>query len=261
MKRQNFTIADIRSKYSEEKKKLDRPHHWLYFVVRPISFYFTWLFLRLGISANQTTLMSFVTSIIGCVFVALGNYWAIVVGATLLNIGFLLDIVDGNIARCTNTCTTYGHYVDTIGGLVIYGIIPTAVGLGLYGCPDPYLNYLSNLLFGVGVSNNLYLLLGVLWSFFMIIRFLISAEFVIAFSTNPGDFHKSKPAFKRNIWGFIVTLGGTLEATLFPILLVAAIAKMLSIFIVLWILLAACGLTDLATRVLIKARKIEKGES
>lgn len=258
MEKQSLTITDIRSKYSEEKREADRDDPWLYFVMRPISFYPTWLFLKLGISANQTTLMGFMIGIVGLIFLASGAYWAMVVGAVLINTWFLLDVVDGNIARYTNSCTTYGGYIDKISGQFILGIVFIAIGISLYSHPDPYLNYLSNLLFGIDVNINLYLLLGILCSLFMTSRFLVTEGFGLTFSTKPRDFYKPKVGFERSIWGLIYTFGVGLENMVLPILLVTAIANILSIFIALWTLITACDVITVTALTLTRARKIDR---
>lgn len=257
MKKQNLTLAEIRSKFPEEKRELDKANPWAYFVIRPISFYPTWLFLRLGITANKTTLIGLITGIFGCVFLSLGSYWAIIIGAILVNTGLLLDYVDGNIARVTDSSSKYGNYIDIISDYIIIGLMPIAIGIGLYNHPDPYLNYLSNLLFGVGISSSMYLIIGILYSFFRIFRFLIAEEFSLMFSIKPRDFYKPKAGSERGLWGMIYTVGVSLQNPVIPILLVAAITNMLSIFIAFYTLVSACELIAVASRTLIMARKIE----
>lgn len=256
MTKQHLTIAEIRSKFPEEKRKLARANLWSYFI-RPISFYPTWLFLRLGISANQVTFIGLIIGIIGCVFLGFGGYWAIITGAILINIHVLFDNIDGNIARATDSSSTYGDYIDRLSMYVIAGLMPITLGIGLYNHPDPHLNYLSRLLFGVGISNNIYLLLGILYSLFRIFRFLIAEEFGLTFSIKPTDFYKPKDESKRSLWGVIYTVGCSLQILVLPILLVFATANALSIFIAFYALVTVFELIAVTGRTLIMARKIE----
>ena len=107
-KQGKFSINYIRSTLSGEKKTIEVDNPWCNFVVRPISYYPSWLFLRLGISANKVTVIGSIIGVIGCVFLAFNGYWQAITGAILVNIRFLFDVIDGNIARCTNSCSKYG---------------------------------------------------------------------------------------------------------------------------------------------------------
>lgn len=251
MKKRNLTIAEIRSKYRGEKMVLDRDDPWLNFVARPISIYPTWLFLRFGISANKTTLLVVITGIIGCAFLALGNYWAIVVGAILMNISFLFDVIDGNVARCTNSCTLYGAYIDRISDAFLLVLTPISIGIGLYNHPDPYLNHLLNLLFGTGINNNFFIFLGMIYSLFYVFRFFITAAVSATFPLTPRNFYKLKTRAEGGAWRIIYTFGYCLQGTAkWMIVLVAAIANILSIFVALWTLITACDLIIVFIRTL-----------
>jgi len=261
LKKRNLTLAEIHSKFSDEKRAMERGDPWLFFVGRPISFYPTWLFLRLGISANKTTLMVAISGIIGCVFLAFGSYWAIVAGAILINISFLFDVIDGNVARCTDSCSLYGAYIDKISDALVLALTPIAIGIGLYNHPDPYLDYLSNLFFGMGVSNNFYILLGMTYSFFYIFRFFVAAAIPPRFSIKPRDFFKTKTGAERGAWGIISSFGFCLQGNgKAMIILVAAIANILSVFIAIWTVITLCDLIIVVygTLTLIKKREMDE---
>ena len=68
------SLRDIRLTYTEEKREQDKGNVWIYLVIRRLSFYVTWAFLKLGISANQATFISIVVGILGCAFLAAGGY-------------------------------------------------------------------------------------------------------------------------------------------------------------------------------------------
>lgn len=257
MIRQSLTIAEIRSKLPEWKKRSDKEKPWLHFVMRPISVYPTWLLLRLGISANQITFIGLVIGVVGCVFLAFGSYWAGIVGAILVNIMFLFDVLDGNVARCTNSSSKYGHYLDAVSGYVIAALMPIAVGIGIYRHPDPYLTFLTSFLFGAEIANHIYLILGVLCSFLWIFRFLITNELGLVFSTKPEDFYKPKTGSEKDVWGIIYTLGVAIEGMVKPVLLIFAITHHLGIFLLLWTLVAVADFITATTRALLIARKIE----
>jgi len=254
MKKQSLTIADIRSGYSEAKRLSDKSDIWLYFVIRPISFHPTWLFVRLGISANKVTLVGLVIGIVGGVFLAFGSYWAAILGALLINVRFLFDVIDGNVARCTNSCTKYGHYLDAFSTYIMIVLMPITIGIGVYNHPDPYLNYLSNFLFGMNVNSNIYLMLGISGALFSIFGELVTSSLSAVFSMKPVK-HRPKAGIRRNLWAVIYWLVCGLIGCMRPLLLVAAITKSLGIFLFLWVLLFTGDFIFLATRALITAPK------
>lgn len=252
----NITINDIRSKLPEEKRRLDRDNPWLYFVVRPISFYPTWLFLKLGISANQTTYIGLIIGVIGCVFLAFGSYWAAIVGAVLINIGYLFDVVDGNVARYTNSCSKYGQYID---GMTTYIMVPLtfiAVGIGIFNHPDSCLNSLAHFLLGIDINRNIYLILGISGVFLSAWGFLVTSSLAAVFYLKSVDFYRPKTGSKRSLWGIVYTLGLGMLTIIRPMLLVATIASFLSIFFLVWVLIQACYLVIVAGRALIIAKSI-----
>ncbi len=252
----NITINDIRSKLPEKKRKSDKDDPWLYFVVRPISFYPTWLFLKLGISANQTTYIGLIIGVIGCIFLASGSYWAIIAGAVLVNIRFLFDVVDGNVARYTNSCTKYGHYIDGITTYIMVPLTFITIGIGVFNHPDTYLNSLSHFLLGIDIDRNVYLILGILGALLSTWGFLVTSNLAAVFFVKPVDFYRSKAGSKRGLWGIVYMLGLGVESIMRPMLLVATITSFLSMFLFLWTLIKACYLVIVAARALIIAKKI-----
>lgn len=264
-KGKNITIDDIRSKLPEEKEKLLKvTNPWCHFVVRPISYYPSWLFLRLGISANKVTTIGTLIGVIGCLFLALGSYWEAIAGAILVNVRFLFDVADGNVARCTNSCTKYGAYIDVMSSYAMAALIPIAVGIGVYNHPDHYLCSLFHFFFGVEVNNSLYLVLGTLTSFLYISTFLVSDKFGLTFSMTPTEFYKPEANSRRGLWSFIYRVGFILEnedGIVLPLLFLVAITGVLSIFLFLWAVIVTCGFVAIVTRTLMKARRVINEET
>ena len=117
------------------------------------------------------------------------------------------------------------------------------IGIGLYRHPDPYLNYLSNYFFKVGISNNFYIFLGMIYFVFSIFRLFVAAAVPQKFSIKPRDLYESKTGDKRGVWRIIYTFGFCLQGTgKYMIILVAAIANILSVFIAIWTLITLCEL-------------------
>ncbi len=257
MNKQSLTIAEIRSGYSEEKRAFDKDYPWLYFVVRPVSLYPTWLLLKLGVNANQVTLIGLIISITGCIFLAFGSYWAAIIGAALVNIGYLFDVIDGNVARYNNACTKYGEFMDRMVTAIVIPLMSITVGIGVFNHPDPYLNSLAQVFLGMDVGRNIYLILGAISAFLYIFGLLVTANLCAVFSPNSVDFYRPKARHKVSLWNIIYKVGRGAMSLTWPILLVAAVAKFLSIFLLLWIIVTACYSISVTTRAFYDGRRLE----
>jgi phosphatidylglycerophosphate synthase len=86
---------------------------------RFVSIYATFVALALGVSANVLTVLSILAGLAGAVLLAWPAYQANLGGVTLLYVSFLLDQVDGEVARYHRTTVT-GAYLDEIRHVVIY---------------------------------------------------------------------------------------------------------------------------------------------
>jgi hypothetical protein len=82
------------------------------FVVRKASKPLTRGALRAGLSPNTITLLSFIIGIAAAVSFGVGNRWALVLGAVLLQLSLIVDCVDGEVARATRRFTALGAWLD-----------------------------------------------------------------------------------------------------------------------------------------------------
>ena len=82
------------------------------FVVRRLSKPLTRLALRAGWSPNAITLLSFAIGIAAAGAFALGDRWALVLGAVLLQLSLVVDCVDGEVARATRRFSALGAWLD-----------------------------------------------------------------------------------------------------------------------------------------------------
>ena len=77
-----------------------------------LSIYFTWIFLRLGLSANAVTILSGISSIIGGFLLASKSIWIVILGILFLHLYYLLDYSDGEVARYNNKDSISGWFLD-----------------------------------------------------------------------------------------------------------------------------------------------------
>ena len=82
------------------------------FVVRRVSKVLTRGALRLGMSPNSITLVSFAIGLAAAAAFALGSRWWLVAGAILLQVSLIVDCVDGEVARATRRFSALGAWLD-----------------------------------------------------------------------------------------------------------------------------------------------------
>lgn len=84
-----------------------------------------------GLSPNQITLASFVITLVAAAFIAFGGHAAWVIAALLVQVGFVLDCLDGQLARATGNVTDIGGYLDSLTDLVKVFALTSAMTLAL----------------------------------------------------------------------------------------------------------------------------------
>ena len=244
-------LIDIKNNYSFIKKEQDRKDIWLYYVIRKISFFFTWLFLKFNISANQTTYIAVVIGTMGCGLLAFGDYGFRIIGALLISLWIILDCVDGNIARITKTESNYGEFIDALSGYIMNVFLFLSVGISAYLHPDSYFNQFS--------GQNILVILGIWTSLSVIFPRLIYHKFRNIFSQAANDRIRFKECSKRffssleRISHNIVSFSGFLT----PLLLLATVFELLSIFIIFYALINTCILIVSVVLIIFNARKSE----
>ncbi len=79
---------------------------------RKISIRLTWLLLHTPISANQTSMLSFLIGILGAVLVAFPEYYYSIIAVLFLYFSEWLDSSDGEIARYRKTSGKKGEMIE-----------------------------------------------------------------------------------------------------------------------------------------------------
>ncbi len=101
----------------------------LYRLYRPLSFPLSAGLIKLGVSANQATLLSLVALLVAIALFVTGDARYMTLGAFMYALAFILDFADGNIARFHNKPNYFGKLID---GLVdtLTCVLFIAVALG-----------------------------------------------------------------------------------------------------------------------------------
>ena len=138
-------------------------------VHRPVSVYFTKLFLMAGITPDQITMLSYVLAVAAGVFFIFGNYWYSLVGIGLYQLFIILDESDGDTSRYLYGINQNprGGFLEYIGHSLIQPFVIVCIAFSAYNNPHSLLvgslfyNNIIILVIGFAGSN-LYLALHVL---------------------------------------------------------------------------------------------------
>jgi phosphatidylglycerophosphate synthase len=84
------------------------------FFVNPYSVHIVRFGARRGWHPNQVTAASMLVGLFAAAAFATGERWGLISGALLLQVAFVLDCVDGQLARYTQTFSRTGGYLDAV---------------------------------------------------------------------------------------------------------------------------------------------------
>ncbi|MFQ5706464.1 MAG: CDP-alcohol phosphatidyltransferase family protein [bacterium] len=103
-----------------------------YYVVRPISVYFTWLILQTPMSANQVTVLHMIIGILGSILLAFADLKVQLAGIFFLYLSYVIDNVDGEVARYRKQVSITGKYIDTLAHTYVIMIMFFGFGFGAF---------------------------------------------------------------------------------------------------------------------------------
>jgi phosphatidylglycerophosphate synthase len=101
-------------------------------ILRDAALPVTWLLLHTKISANGVTTISLAVALLGAAFFAFPSKGAFLAGALLLQLWYLLDHVDGQIARYRKSASLSGRFYDFLTHHIIHGVILFGLGFHLF---------------------------------------------------------------------------------------------------------------------------------
>lgn len=84
------------------------------FIFRKISRKITSRLLPTALTPNQVTLISMLCGLLSAFLIFLGGYKREILGVIILQIAYLLDVVDGDLARAKNMQSLWGRNLDLI---------------------------------------------------------------------------------------------------------------------------------------------------
>ncbi len=122
---------ELRENYRGSHKSTLDAENYFYLWYRPISFFPSAVLIRLGMSANNVTVCGGVVLLMAFALLSLGKFQA---GACLYLLAYLIDFVDGNIARYVGKPTYFGRMIDgLVDSLTFLLFIAIGIGNAFYG--------------------------------------------------------------------------------------------------------------------------------
>ncbi len=123
------SISELRELVQAPRKSMDT---WYgRFVMRRFSIYLTWASQKLGLTPNQISLISLFAAIVSAVSAI---YYGSLGSCILwMNLWYLIDHVDGELARFTKRSSVTGYYFDTILNFIVQPLFFMSLGVWLSG--------------------------------------------------------------------------------------------------------------------------------
>ena len=132
-----------------------------YFVIfRKLSWHVTGWVCDLPITANQITLFSYLVYFLACLILIFVSYPWNALSAVLIYFAYVLDCVDGNVARYKNSISLGGVFLDSLGHSFVPAVLIFCVGFAAF----------------YRALNGYYLLAGFVASFFFMATAQITAK-------------------------------------------------------------------------------------
>ena len=108
--------------------------HWLArILLRKVSLRVTAVLIRTPVTANQLTGLMIVVGLVAAVPAALAGWWMAVLAFVLVQVYFLLDLCDGEVARWHRQTSVTGVYLDRVGHYLVEATLLSAYGVRAAG--------------------------------------------------------------------------------------------------------------------------------
>ncbi len=104
-------LAAVRDIYRQSKKKRD--NFWTEWISRPPAALLVWLLRNTNITPNQVSFLAITVATAGCATLVLWRTWlGLVVGGLVLQLAYVVDCVDGQLARLKSMSSPVGALLD-----------------------------------------------------------------------------------------------------------------------------------------------------
>jgi phosphatidylglycerophosphate synthase len=124
-------------RWAEFERRCQKPDfrtvgHWLArYWARPWALRLTWLLVATPITPHQLTALAMLAALAGCVGLGIGTPLGWLIGSALLLGWYLLDHIDGQVARYRGTASLDGTALDYLMHHAVNLLVPLSAGFGL----------------------------------------------------------------------------------------------------------------------------------
>ncbi len=119
----------------ERRRALQKPRareeFFAWYLCRRVSIYLTLVLARTPVTPNQITVVGTAVGVAGGALWAVGAGWSFLAGALCLELMYVLDCVDGELARLTGRQSALGAYLDLLGHYLFAYCMIMGLGIGL----------------------------------------------------------------------------------------------------------------------------------
>ncbi|MDA2929415.1 CDP-alcohol phosphatidyltransferase family protein [Acidobacteria bacterium AH-259-O06] len=255
-----YSLSQIKQAHAQ-KKEYDRQFPLSYFLVRPASFYFSYLILKITESPSRIAYVGLVIGLAGSFFLVLLPEFTVWPGLLLLIIYDLLDASDGNIARVTGNVTRYGKFLDGVVGEIVEGLCWFGLGLGLYRSSGdfPLLQY-------VGLNEDSVGFVLLLAGLTITVATLYSGQVMSSYYTHYSEHQKGqnvqstltepvKTSKYRRRWSYLLFVNVSSFDFQLLMFLLCSVFTLLDFFLILYAVFYLCQWIVFTTFYLYRARR------
>ena len=125
----NFLNSELGKKIYPPQKRQSEDKQIYLFIVRRVSFPFSYLFAKLKFHPSIVTIFSILSGIFGALSFAIGNY---IFASLFIFLWQLFDCSDGEVARLTGKTSSLGARLEYLNSNIQYLILIPSLSIGLY---------------------------------------------------------------------------------------------------------------------------------
>lgn len=114
------------------RQNYNREEPAIYRLLRRVSIRLTFWLVPTGFSPNQVSLAGISLTVLAAGLIATGEGLFVRIGAALLLACYVLDCVDGELARVRNQSSRLGIHIEHLGNWIVVGLLQIGLAYGAY---------------------------------------------------------------------------------------------------------------------------------
>ena len=205
-------------------------------VHRPVSVYFTKLFLMAGIAPDTVTMVSYLFAVAAGVLFIFGNYWYALIGIALYQLFIVLDCSDGDMSRLLYGVkkNPRGGFLEYWGHNIIQPFIIVCIAFGVYNNPQ------SLLVVALFHQNLVILVIGFVGSSLYLALHVLDGLSEPADSNATSGDPPTPPVNQRGLFRYPLVILASVRTLAQkynfadPLLLITAVSNTLWLYLIIW---------------------------